>query len=156
MFNTATHLSNITISSSLSFKSPYQLLYKSSPDYGFLKAFGCLCYPYLRPYNHHNVDFRSLPCVFIGYSSHHKGYLCYHVASSRIYITLHVVFDEHIFPYSSMLSTAKSSSSLSHSTNSSFSLLDQVSQHLAFTLSRTPCHVKAIIKCSSCIIYPLI
>ncbi|OIT30912.1 hypothetical protein A4A49_12719 [Nicotiana attenuata] len=57
------------------------------------------------------------------YSSHHKGYLCYHVVSSQIYITRHVVFDENIFPYSSMLPTAKSSSSSSHSSNSSFSYL---------------------------------
>lgn len=93
----------------LSFKSPYELLYNSTPHYDFLKNFGCLCYSFLQPYNHHKVDFQSLLCVFIGYSSHHKGCLCYHVTSSGIYITHHVVFDENNFL----------------SSNSSFFLLDQ-------------------------------
>ncbi|KAL8167122.1 hypothetical protein V2J09_008621, partial [Rumex salicifolius] len=40
-----------------------------------------------------------LPCIFIGYSTKHKGYLCFHVASSHTYIARHVVFDESYFPF---------------------------------------------------------
>lgn len=99
-FKTATYLHNRTITPLLSYQSPYQKLYHKSPDYCFLITFGCLCYPFLRPYNTHKLDFRSLPCVFLGYSVAHKGYLCFHKPTSRIYISRHVVFNEDVFPYS--------------------------------------------------------
>ena len=99
-FKTATYLHNRTITPLLSYQSPYQKLYHKSPDYCFLRTFGCLCYPFLRPYNTHKLDFRYLPCVFLGYSVAHKGYLCFHKPTSRIYISRHVVFNEDVFPYS--------------------------------------------------------
>ncbi|KAJ9552510.1 hypothetical protein OSB04_016555 [Centaurea solstitialis] len=34
-----------------------------------------------------------------GYSAKHKGYICFHVPSSRTYIARHVVFDESSFPF---------------------------------------------------------
>ena len=98
-FSTATYLHNRTITPILSFKSPYQALYHHPPDYQLLRKFGCLCYPFLRPYNHHKIDFRSLPCVFLGYSSKHKGYLCHYPPTNRMYIARHVTFDEDRFPY---------------------------------------------------------
>ncbi|KAL8167183.1 hypothetical protein V2J09_008682 [Rumex salicifolius] len=70
-----------------------------SPDYGFLKSFGCLCYPFLRPYNNNKLEYRSLPCVFLGYSSKHKGYVCLHVPTARTYVSRYVIFDESVFPY---------------------------------------------------------
>ncbi|CAN1749024.1 Retrovirus-related Pol polyprotein from transposon TNT 1-94 [Linum perenne] len=100
-FKTATYLHNRTITPTLNFDSPYKCLYHTTPDYSFLKTFGCLAYPFLRPYNSHKLDFRSLPCIFLGYSSTHKGYLCYHQPSSRLYVSRHVVFNESVFPYKS-------------------------------------------------------
>ena len=37
-------------------------------------------------------------CIFIGYSSNHKGSQCLH-SSRRVYISNHVVFNEKSFPY---------------------------------------------------------
>jgi histone deacetylase 1/2 len=62
------------------------------PDYTFLKVFGCACCPHLRPYNKHKLEFRSKKCVFLGYSSLHKGYKCLHVPTNRVYISRDVVF----------------------------------------------------------------
>ncbi|KAL4581705.1 hypothetical protein LXL04_006232 [Taraxacum kok-saghyz] len=101
-----------------------RVLYNKTLDYGFLKTFACLCFPFLRPYNSHKIDFRSKPCVFIGYSASHKGYLCYHQPTSRIYIARHVVFDEDVFPYTSPILSSTPNSS-SPSTSTSMTILHQ-------------------------------
>jgi hypothetical protein len=64
-------------------------------------VFGCACWPNLRPYNNQKLAFRSTQCVFLGYSSMHKGYKCLDRSSDRIYISRDVVFDEAIFPFAS-------------------------------------------------------
>ena len=83
----------------LAHRSPFDCLFQRSPDYHFLRTFGCLCFPFLRPYNNHKLDFRSSPCVFFGYSSSYLSYQCLDIASHRIYISHHVCFHEHVFPF---------------------------------------------------------
>ena len=53
----------------------------------------------LRPYNAHKLDYCSTPCVFLGYSSSHLGYRCLDLSSKRLYISCHVRFNEHLFPF---------------------------------------------------------
>lgn len=77
--------------------SPYEKLFQKQPDYSILKVFGCQCYPYIRPYNLHKISFRSTPCVFLGYSTQHKGYKCLDLSSGKLYISRHVTFDEGAF-----------------------------------------------------------
>jgi hypothetical protein len=55
-------------------ESPCSKLFKKQPDYTFLRAFGCLCYPLLQPYAHNKLSFRSKPCIFLGYGSNQRGY----------------------------------------------------------------------------------
>ncbi|GMI65053.1 hypothetical protein HRI_000174600 [Hibiscus trionum] len=106
-FSTAIFLINRLPSSALSGISPYQALFLQKPDYTFLRIFGCVCYPLLRPYNNHKFQFRSSPCTFLGYSPAHKGYKCVDV-NGRIYISRHVKFDESVFPFSSDCSSSAS------------------------------------------------
>jgi histone deacetylase 1/2 len=73
---------------------------KAKPNYHMLKAFGCACFPNLRPYNAKKLSFRSKECVFIGYSGNHKGYKCLDTSTGRVYISRDVVFDETSFPFS--------------------------------------------------------
>ncbi|KAL3846245.1 hypothetical protein ACJIZ3_003648 [Penstemon smallii] len=98
-FVTAVYLINRLPTPILGNKSPFEILFHKTPKYRFLKVFGCQCWPNLRPYNKHKMDPRSLPCVFLGYSPNHHGYLCLHLPTSRLYISRDVLFDETIFPF---------------------------------------------------------
>lgn len=95
--------------------SPVHRLLNQSPDYSFLRAFGCACWSNLRPYNNRKLSFRSRQCVFLGYSSMHKGYKCLDRSTRRIYISRDVIFDESVFPFSTaspMPSTTAPTSSI--------------------------------------------
>nr|KYP39211.1 hypothetical protein KK1_039497 [Cajanus cajan] len=58
------YLINRLLSVALQFSIPYTFLFKTTPDYNFLKFFGCACHPLLRPYNTHKLDFRSQKCFY--------------------------------------------------------------------------------------------
>ena len=81
--------------------SPFQKLFGYTPGYHFLKTFGCTCFPDLRPYNSHKLQFCYYKSHFLGYNSTYKGYLCLH-PSRKIYISHNVIFNEFEFPYSEL------------------------------------------------------
>ena len=83
-------------------QSPYFALYHKLPTYTYLKVFGSSCFPYLCPYNTHKLQYRSLEYAFLGYNSHHKGYLCLDIHSGRVYISRHVIFNEDSFPFKNL------------------------------------------------------
>ncbi|KAM0072744.1 putative RNA-directed DNA polymerase [Helianthus debilis subsp. tardiflorus] len=106
-FGTAVYLINRMPSRYNSHMSPFEHLFHRKPDYSFLRVFGCQCYPHLRAYNSHKMDFRSIPCVFLGYSTSHYGYRCFDLHSNRLYIARHVRFNEHAFPFQPSPSSAQ-------------------------------------------------
>jgi len=89
-FTTVVSIINVLPSPNLDNKNPYQMLFNKPPNYNFYKTFGCTCYPMLQPYNNHKFNFRLSMCLFIGYISTHKRYVCLS-SSSKTYITCHVV-----------------------------------------------------------------
>ena len=101
-FIIATYLINRLPSKVIGNSTPLERLYHQKPDYNSLKIFGCACYPNLRPYNHHKLEFRSTQCVFLGYSNLHKGYKCLEIFTGRIYISRDVIFDETLFPFAKL------------------------------------------------------
>ena len=101
-FFSATFLINRTPTKVLNFESPLERLLQEKPDYNSLRIFGCACWPNLRPYNSHKLQFRSKQCAFLGYSPLHKGFRCLDISSGRIYISRDVVFDESVFPFQAL------------------------------------------------------
>jgi len=93
-FETSVNLINHMPTLVLFNKSPFKCMFHQPPDYIFLRTFGCLCFPFLRPYNAHKLDFRSTPCVFLGYNSSHIGYRCLDLSSNHVYISRHIRFHE--------------------------------------------------------------
>lgn len=105
-FATATYIINRLPSSVLQHKSPFEVLFGCPPYYPTFKPFGCRVFPYLRDYSPHKLAPRSAPCIFLGYSSFHKGFRCFDPVNSRVYITRNAQFDENYFPFSSSGSAA--------------------------------------------------
>ena len=98
-FLTACYLINRMPTPVLQKDTPIHRLLRVPPNYTFLRTFGCACWPSLRKYNPHKLEFRSKMCVFLGYSPMHKGYKCLDRSTGRIYISRDVVFDETVFPF---------------------------------------------------------
>ena len=105
-FNTATYIINRLPMPVLGGLSPFEVLSGKPPNYVNFYPFGCRVYPCLRDYAPHKFSPRSLPCIFLGYSSSPKGFCCFNTTTSRTYITRHGRFDENFFPFSNTSSPA--------------------------------------------------
>lgn len=71
-FRTSVYLINRLPTTSLRGVSPIEALFKIPPQYNTLKTFGCSCYPNIKDFNKHKLQFRSIESTFIGYSLNHK------------------------------------------------------------------------------------
>ncbi|CAN1134237.1 Retrovirus-related Pol polyprotein from transposon TNT 1-94 [Linum perenne] len=98
-FQTAAYLINRLPASPIAFDTPFHKLFSADPDYTHLRIFGCLCFPWLKPYARHKLDAKSAPSVFLGYSLQHKGYYCLNLYTKKVQISRHVIFDETVFPF---------------------------------------------------------
>lgn len=87
-------------------KAPIKILFNTLPDYARFITFGCLCFPYMRPYNSYILSFRSLPCTFIGYGTNQKGYKCL-TSERKVIISRHVAFNVFPFTNTEMKTTQK-------------------------------------------------
>ena len=58
-FSTATYLINKLPTPTLNLDIPFNWLFDKSPDYSFLRVFGCQCLPYLRNYTSDKLQPRS-------------------------------------------------------------------------------------------------
>jgi hypothetical protein len=77
---------------------PHLTLFGSVPSYKHLRIFGCTCYPNMTATASHKLSPRSTRCVFLGYSTDHKGYRYLDLSANRLIVSRHVVFDEDNFP----------------------------------------------------------
>ncbi|KAI5318257.1 hypothetical protein L3X38_037965 [Prunus dulcis] len=97
---TSVYLINRLPTPVLQWNSPFSRLFGRVPYYSDLRTFGCACYPYLGAYLTNKLLPRTVECVFLGYSSQHKGFRCLDPTNNKIYISRHVRFNETYFPFS--------------------------------------------------------
>lgn len=98
--STAVHLINQPPSPMLLNQSPYFRLYNIPPTYTHLRTFGCVCFVHLPPIERTKLTAQSVKCTFLGYASHHKGFLCYdpninHTCVSR---NVNIFVKQYFFP----------------------------------------------------------
>lgn len=131
--STATHIINRLPTPLLHNKSPWEVLFHSKPDLLHLRTFGCTCFPLLRPYNKHKLQPYTKPCIFLGYPTHSKGYICLDPCTLRIYISMHVLFNESEFLSLNSSSSTSNSSSYTSSPSTPSSI-----DHWLYFLSHFP------------------
>lgn len=90
--------------------SPFQKLLGCVPDITHLRVFGTTIYSYVRHYNHHKLQPRTVQCVFMGYAPVYKGVICYNSVTGKFIISRHMVHDETLFPFKFAKSHASQSS----------------------------------------------
>ena len=73
-FLTTVYIINRLPTPVLSHFSPYEKLFHQVPNYSILRVFGCKCFPLLRPYTNHKLEYQSNASIFLRYS--HAGYRC--------------------------------------------------------------------------------
>ncbi|KAJ9542459.1 hypothetical protein OSB04_028965 [Centaurea solstitialis] len=93
------HTFNLLPSTTIQYKTPFEVLFGFSPTYSHLRVFGCLCYPNTAPIAPHKLAPRSSACVYLGPSTDHRGYRCLDLITQKVIISRHVVFDETHFPF---------------------------------------------------------
>ena len=98
-FSAAVYLINRLPTPILEMQSPFSKIFGTIPNYTKLRVFGCLCFPWLRPYNSNKLEHRSTRCVFLGHSTTQSAYYCMDQTTGRIYTARHVKFDETVFPF---------------------------------------------------------
>jgi hypothetical protein len=101
--HTAVYLLNRLPLKMISVACPHVTLFTSAPSYEHLHVFGCACYPNIAATTPHKLTPRSTQCVFLGYSTDHKGYMCLDLSTNRLIVSRHVVFYEESFPLAASL-----------------------------------------------------
>jgi hypothetical protein len=100
VLHTATYLLNRIPCKAISASCPYVAPYVIPPSYEHLRVFGCGCYPNLSVQATHKLPPpQSAHCVFIRYSTNHKGYRCLDLSTNNIIVSRHIIFYEAVFPF---------------------------------------------------------
>jgi histone deacetylase 1/2 len=103
----ATYLINRMPTPVLDMSSPFEKLYNKCPDLNILRVFGCACYPLLTSYRVDKLQPKTARCIFLGFATGYKGFICYNPSTKRYYVSRHVFFDEDFFPCATASSVSR-------------------------------------------------
>jgi hypothetical protein len=117
-FLTSVYIINRLPTPVLQNSSPFEKLFHKIPEYSLLRVFGCKCFPLLRPYIAHKLEYRSKACIFLGYSQ--KGYRCLDPLTNRVYLSRHVVFYEASYPAKEQQATLQIPSRVTAASDASY------------------------------------
>ena len=84
----------------------------------------------MKSYNTNKFQKKSVPCIFVGYSTSQSAYLCLHLQSQRIYTSKHVTFDESVYPFKQVSMQSPTDSSPSETSSFSGPILQLASREL--------------------------
>ena len=91
---TAVHILNRAPTSALPGLTPFEALTGTKPSCAHLRVFGCQAYVHVPKEQRSKLDRKSIPHVFLGYSSVSKAYRLWDPAAGKLTVSRDVVFDE--------------------------------------------------------------
>lgn len=124
--NKSCYLYNRNPTPLLNNRSLLEALFQRTSEYAKFKVIGYKFFPCLRSYRSNKLDAKSVPCIFVGYSSQHDAYLYFDPATHLIFISRDVVFDEWDFSLNTALSKDTPRKSLIEVGNRTSAFGDQV------------------------------
>jgi len=74
--STMVYLHNINPIVALDNLTPKETLYKTKPKIYHLRVFDHACYVHIPKEKRKKLDDKAIRCIFVGYSTHRKGYKC--------------------------------------------------------------------------------
>ena len=96
--STACYVRNRSPTAFLKNVTPYKHWYGKKPDVSNLKVFGCKAYVHVPDAKRKDkFDKKSIPCVFVGYSSNDNGFKFYNPQTKQMFRSRDVIFTERNF-----------------------------------------------------------
>ncbi|KAG8479813.1 hypothetical protein CXB51_029308 [Gossypium anomalum] len=92
--NTLVYLLNRLPTTAVKDKTPFEVWHDLKPTVSHLKVFSCVCYTLILAEKRSKLDKRSMPGIFVGYSSTNKGYRVYDPSTKKILVSRDVRFNE--------------------------------------------------------------
>lgn len=83
-------------------KYSFEMLHHSLPKLEHLRIFRCLCYPSMKPYRTNKLDSKTTECIFLGYATQYKGYICFSLKDHKLLMSRHVILMNSGFIHSLM------------------------------------------------------
>jgi len=89
-------------------KSPYDILYDTSPDLIFIKVFGCEAFASTLTHNRTKLDPWARQSIYLGHRRGIKGSLHYDLYTKEVFLSRNVYFNENSFSFKHIINHTNS------------------------------------------------
>jgi transposase InsO family protein len=86
-------------SSHVSHDTPYEILFKKTPNLHYLRVFGCVAYAHIHDNKRKKTQPRAQKLIHIGYASNQRAYVLYDPIREKEIVSRDVEFDENNFSF---------------------------------------------------------
>ena len=92
---TIVNLNNMSPTTILGHKNPFESLYGYKPKLGHIRVFGIEAFSHVSKDDRRKLDAKSIKCIFIGYCDDHKAYKMFDPSMHKVFPSRDVIFHEN-------------------------------------------------------------
>jgi hypothetical protein len=81
------HTLNLSPSTAVSGKTPFEAFYGRKPSVSHLRVFGCRAYAHVQKDKRRSFEPKSRKCIFLGYPLDYKGWKCWDPVTNEVFIS---------------------------------------------------------------------